>query len=634
GTISAVASGDVASASGVLMLGAYGTGNVAVTVDNQGSILAKATGSTTASAIGIEATGTKGDGIQIDNSGTIAAAAYGTGATATGVSMVSVGDNMLTNSGTIGAYGDGGRIAVFSSADSTATIVNKGSMIGAIVTGSGDDSFTNAAGASWHAVGSSDFGDGDDHVVNRGTLFMDDAAIHLGGFTNGNTFDNFGTIGVSGAGNAIDMDNPFPVSNNGVISFVDGATDDILTIAGDLAGAGSINVDVSGLHQVSDRLYIDGNVLDSTKQTINVHLLDLPTVPSVDIPIVTATGTLGGTFTLGQIQPLGKGFVTTDFGLKTASGTVSLVMDVTGLNDAGSLASGVAPGVQNLVNSQIGTWRQRMGVVPEVGEFGLAPWVRLFSDSGDVNLARSGNFGPGGSDAFHQSNHGMEVGFDMRLVKHLSVGLVLGSADGTQNMAGSVGSNRLYSTTTGFYATWLSENHFYIDVSQRWNNVQVRMRSAEAATTTHASAATFNVEAGVTAWTMAGINVVPQVQYTHTRIDDISQLNVQQSTFADRGGVSSRGRVGVALEKTIQGGNFIWTPYGSVNAVREFNGKYDYAVNGGLLGSTSLEGTSAMVELGLGARRGGLSVTGGVNWTDGGSAQNIMGGQLVVRYNW
>jgi len=50
---------------------------------------------------------------------------------------------------------------------------------------------------------------------------MDDAVIRLGGYVSGNTFDNFGTLAVSGAGNVLDMDNPFPVNNNGVISFVD-----------------------------------------------------------------------------------------------------------------------------------------------------------------------------------------------------------------------------------------------------------------------------------------------------------------------------------------------------------------------------------------------------------------------------
>jgi outer membrane autotransporter protein len=272
--------------------------------------------------------------------------------------------------------------------------------------------------------------------------------------------------------------------------------------------------------------------------------------------------------------------------------------------------------------------------VPEQGKYGLAPWVRTFSDSGDVNPGRSGNFGSGGNSDFHQSSQGLELGVDTRLLDHLSAGILIGKSDGNQRLTGGAGSDRLDGRTFGLYGTWLAENSFYFDVSQRWTNIRAHLRSATAAPTTDASASAFNVEAGVTAWTMAGVHVVPQLQYTHTRIDDISPLYSQQSDFAGHGGVSSRGRVGVAFDKTIQGTRFNWTPYGSVNALREFDGKYDYAINGGLLGTTSIRGTSAMVELGLGARRGGLSITGGVNWTDGGTQQNVIGGQLVMRYSW
>jgi outer membrane autotransporter protein len=379
---------------------------------------------------------------------------------------------------------------------------------------------------------------------------------------------------------------------------------------------------------------VQGNVADSAKQVINVNLLDVPSVPSVVVPVITASGTLAGDFALGQLQSPGKGFVTMDFGLKTAASSVSLVMDVTGLNETGSLASALAPGAQSLVNAQVGSWRERMGVVPEQGKHGLAPWVRTFSDSGDVSLARSANFGPGGNGGFHQSNHGIELGLDTRLAEHLSAGVLIGTSEGSQRLTGGAGSDRLDGRTFGLYGTWFADNSFYFDVSQRWTGIRAHLRSGTAGPMADASASAFNVEAGVTAWTMAGIHVVPQLQYTHTRIDGISALSSQQSNFADHGGVSSRGRLGVAFDKTIQGTRFSWTPYGSVNAVREFDGKYGYAINGGLLGTTSTAGTSAMVEAGLGMRRGGLSITGGVNWTDGGALQNVIGGQLVMRYHW
>lgn len=636
GTIGAIATGTTASASGVFVAGDLGTeanGYLAATVDNQGSILAKATGDT-ATAIGIESTGWGEDGVRIDNAGTVVAAAYGANSTATAVSMDFLGANVLTNTGSIGAYGDGARIAVSSGAGATATITNAGKIVGAIVTGDLDDSFSNAVGATWHAIGSSDFGDGDDHVTNSGTVFMDNAAIHLGGYVNGNTFDNLGTINVTGAGNLIDMDNPFPVNNNGIISFLDGAPDDVLTVAGNFAGTGALNVDVSGARQVSDQLHVGGNVVDTAKQVVNVDLLDMPTAPSVDIPVVSAGGTVGGDFTLGQVRYARGGFVTTSLGLQTSSDTVSLVLDVTGLGGTGLAASNIAPGVQSLIDSEVGTWRQRVGAYPDAGKVGLTPWARTFSASGDISPNRDANFGLGGSGDFHQSNQGTEAGIEARTSDHVVVGMLAGTSDGSQRLNSEVASDRLVGHTFGIYATWLGGHGFYLDASQRWVHATAHLRSGMVAQDARVAAAAFNAEAGFTAFDVSGIHVVPQLQYTHTRIGAISAIDNEGSTFANQGGVSSRARLGVAFDKTIQGAHFSWTPYGSLNAVHVFGGNYHYAVDGGLLGSTSIQGTSAMAAIGMGVRRGGFSLTGEVNWTDGGASQNVVGAQLVARYSW
>jgi len=643
GDIIAIADGDVANAYGAQILGVYGdvdNGYLAATVTNSGSILARADG-TTVTATGVEAIGRNGDGIRIDNAGIIVAAAYGTDATATAAAMDSYGANTLTNTGTIAALGDGARIAISSGAGATASITNSGAIIGAVLTGDLDDSFDNAAGATWNAVGDSDFGAGDDHIVNNGTLVMDNATIRLGGYVNGNTFDNFGLIGVSGS-NVLDMDNPFPVYNNGTISFVDGAPDDTLTIVGDFAGDGALSLDVSALNQAGDRLYVDGSVIEPMTQTLNVNLVDVPNAPSIDIPLVSVSGNAAtGDFVLGNVSYNPGGFLTLGFDLNSSIDSAnagddvySLRVEATGLNGTGSLAAAVAPGAQSLVNAQVGTWHQRMGVVPEKGDTVVAPWMRMFTSSGDMEAQHSSNFGAGGVFGFHQSNHGWELGLDFRPSEHIALGVLLGKSDGSQRLSGGAGSDRFDGSTVGLYGTWLGTNGFYVDLSQRRIDVDARLRAATGAVTTKAKADAFNVETGFTAWTLAGVNVVPQLQYTRTRVDDIKPVQDGGSTFTSDGGVSSRGRLGVAFDKSFQSSGFILTPYGSLNVVREFDGDYDYSVNNGLLGSTRTEGTSAMLELGLGARKGGLSVTGGVDWTDGGAQQGVMGGQLVVRYGW
>ncbi|GAB3097479.1 hypothetical protein GCM10027159_17720 [Lysobacter terrae] len=633
GTLAALATGDIADAIGVTVMGAYGsvdTGYMAAVLSNRNRILAVADGNT-ATATGVEASG-RYDGVSVDNAGTISAAAYGSDATAIAVSMTSARNNVLVNSGTIAAFGDGERIAISSGGTATSDLRNLGSVIGSIRAGDQDDSFDNATGATWWAFGDSDFGAGDDHIVNRGTIVMNDSSIRLGGYSSGNTFDNLGTILVSGAANVIEMDNPFPVYNNGILNFVDGAPDDALTIVGDFAGDGVLNIDVSGLHTSADQIYVEGGVINAT-QTINVNLLDLPNAPEFEIPVITATGSVTGSFTLGNVHYVPMGFVSMDFDIHQTTHMVALGMEVTGLSGAGSVAADIAPGVQSLMNAQVGTWRQRAGFVPEMGTAGLSPWVRALTDSGDVDPRHSANFGPGGDFGFHQSNHGWELGLDTRPSEHLAIGALIAKVDGSQSVEGA-GSDRFDGKTFGLYATWMGDNGFYLDVSHRWTGIDARLRTSEGRYTTQASAQAFNVEAGLKAWTFGRINLVPQLQYTHTRVGDIDALRNGATEFRNDGGVSTRGRIGVAFDTSFQSKGYSLTPYGSLNAVREFDGEYDHTINGALTGTTSTDGTSAMVEMGLGLRRDRFSVTGGVNWTDGGAVESVTGAQLVMRYSW
>jgi outer membrane autotransporter protein len=106
-------------------------------------------------------------------------------------------------------------------------------------------------------------------------------------------------------------------------------------------------------------------------------------------------------------------------------------------------------------------------------------------------------------------------------------------------------------------------------------------------------------------------------------------------SFVADGGDSSRGRLGVALRKNFGEADTGWllTPSATLSAVREFDGKHAYAINGDFHGATSVEGTSALVELGLSARHENWTLSGGLNWQDGGAVDSFFGGQLSVRYD-
>ncbi len=636
GAIGASTEADEALATGAFVTSFYGDASLV----NDGDILASATGDATATATGAWVRGAYG--AQVSNTHRILAGAYGAGATATAVRMGDAGSNVLTNTGTIAAFGDGTRIAVWSGTDATASIANHGTLVGAVVTGGLDDSLDNASGGQWLAVGESDFGAGDDHVANHGTLFMDNAAIRLGAYVEGNTFDNFGTLVVSGADNVIDMDNPFPVNNNGTISFLDGAPDDVLTVIGDFGGEGTINLDVSGLNQAADQLYIDGGVIESSVQALNVKLADLPTAATTDIALVTVDGvSKAGNFVLGNVA-YDAGFLTLGFHLNShidvagVRDVYSLGIDALGLNDAGTLAANAASGAAGLLNAQIGTFRQRMGVNP-YGDAGkvMSAFFRTYTSEGDVEPTHASSFGNAGNFAYDQSVWGREVGVNANLAGNFHAGLVLGTADGRQRLTGAgAGSSRMDGMTFGAYATWFAPQGFYVDVSGRWMAVDIVSTSAGGQQANRAHAGAWNIEAGYD-WTLGGVSIVPQVQYTRTKVDGISAVHGDVATFQGHGGVSERGRIGVELNKQFQTvGGVRWMPYASINAIREFDGEMTYTVADAFTGSTGTKGTSTMAELGLGVQKGAWGFTVGAHWTDGGAFKSAVGGQAIVRFAW
>jgi outer membrane autotransporter protein len=650
GSIAASTTADIAKATGALVRSSYGDAGLV----NSGDIVASSTGTTSSEAIGAWIVGA--DGATVENSGHILSGAYGAHATATALKMADSGSNVLDNTGTIAAFGDGTRIAVWSGPDASASISNKGTLVGAIVTGNLDDSFANAAGGTWQAVGTTDFGAGDDAIANHGTIFMDDATIRMGGqaetgssgevaslaASGSDTFANLGMLAVSGDANTIDMGagNPSAFRNDGTISFVDGIADDALSIAGDFAGGGAIDFDVSGALQASDQLHVTGSVDAASVQALNVNLLDMPTTASSEIALVTVGGdSTTDNFVLGDIAH-SAGFLTWDFRLNSHAGSggsgnvFALGIDATGLNDAGILAANVASGAAGMLDAQVGTFRQRMGVNPYGDDDKvLSAFFRAWNSDGDVDPTHvADNFGQGGDFGYDLRASGREVGVNAHLSANVHVGVVLGDSDGHQRVDGGAGSNRMDGSTFGVYATWFAPQGFYIDLSNRWMAVDVTSTSTAGRVNGRARANAWNLEAGYE-WKVRGLSIVPQVQYTRTEVEDARSIQSDGSMF-ESNGTSSRGRLGVEFNKSLGSGDVRWTPYGSINAVREFDGRYDFTTVGAFTGNTGTEGTSVMGELGLGVQARGWGFTIGAQWTDGGAVEGTFGAQALVRLAW
>lgn len=649
--LEATMSGDTAATGYYGAYGVYLDGGAYATLHNSGDIRATTSGGFAAGVVALAAYG-----VEVTNSGDISATADA-GGTAIGVIAQAYYDVLVKNSGTISASHPDHAIAVaMSSVAGTATLVNSGT-IGVDAPAYGAVAVLGSHGANAIVNSGDIYGniitfDADDSIRNSGTLHLANTGIYLGGSASGgNSFVNTGTIRTQGYG-LVDMGagpaalvasgNPLPLVNDGVIDFADGSADDMLVIFGDLGGDGAINVDVSRLNGTGDLLYVDGDVVDGTTQAINVFTDGMPTtLVGEAAPVVAASGTIAaGSFVGGHVLNFDpSNFL--DVGVKVGTApmgsaqVVTAAVQVNGLNDTGVLAASVAQGAQSLANSAIGTLDQRLGLQAPLadGQVGISPWLRFYTGKGNLSPAGSG-FASGNDFRFEQENRGREFGIDFALPSGFHIGVLGGSADGTQELTGATGTDHLRLHASGIYGSWFGPR-FYVDLSQRWMDFDARLESASGEIQTSGNATATNVEAGFTGWSAHGIDIVPQVQYTRTRIDNVDAMSGSLAQMKVDAGVSERGRVGVSLRHAFAGADGItWIPYGGLSAVRELDGKTGFTVDDDFTGSTTAEGTSTLAELGIGLRRGGFSATASVSWMDGGAVDNANSGQLVLRYTW
>jgi hypothetical protein len=151
--------------------------------------------------------------------------------------------------------------------------------------------------------------------------------------------------------------NLLPLENNGIIDFVDGSTNDMLTIVGDLGGAGGMSVDINPVTTSADQLVVNGNVIGT--QTVYLDLAGAPLSTSVD-PIVFAH--VSGNSTAGSF--VGGGVVGYDASSfldlqvnvtsqidtsNAASDVFAIGLDIAGLNDAGSLGASITSSAQSII---------------------------------------------------------------------------------------------------------------------------------------------------------------------------------------------------------------------------------------------------------------------------------------------
>jgi len=319
----------------------------------------------------------------------------------------------------------------------------------------------------------------------------------------------------------------------------------------------------------------------------------------------------------------------------------SLGIAVVGLTSTGAIASTVAPSVASLMQTEVGTWRQRQGVIDAYNKGAISLWARAFHERTNFSPTfESNDIGAAGNFDWKQRNSGVEAGIDFSVTDEFALGLLVAKSKADLDLdpnPGTAGAD-IDADTWGVYGTWLSPTGFYLDASYRWTKFDTDLDTVSGNLhIDNAKAETFNVELGY-AWTMAGgLKIEPQFQWTKTNVKDIDAFVITNSgmTFTADNAESSRGRLGVAVYKGFGDADTGWrvTPYAALSAVREFDGENDFAINDTLFGRTHTDGTSGLLELAVTARHEGLELWGGLNWQNGGAIDHSIGGQLGVRYS-
>ncbi|TWI01692.1 hypothetical protein IP90_02251 [Luteimonas cucumeris] len=652
-----------------------------LSIDNRGDIFAT---SSAANAVGIDGSAEGGGDAVLRNRATIEATtsvgdAIGISGTAGGggeLTLANTANGSITatsvDGDAIGLYGvltgsdvtvnNAGSITVSSTngaadairivdgaplAPVNATIVNSGSITGAIVTGGGNDVISNLRGGVWQLAGTaSNFGAGNNRFSNAGTIRVSGAS----------TIDMTDGSAAALSAALAQPKGEASFSNNGVIDFLDGAADDSLTITGGFGGRGDINLDVGLSKQVNDQLFVQGGVGKGTLQRVNVMLLDgLPKSSDVgtELQLVHVSGgTSPSAFVAGKVLGISpRDFLSMGMNLSNQPDTtaaadgngssylLSVETYVSGLNAAGVLASSAVLGVDSLMTSTIGNWRDRnyslaaAGRQPALNNINL--WVRGFRDESGMSPDHlSGNFGQLSNSRLSQDNYGTEMGVEYQALNGFRFGTLFAKSEGKQYLVDEHGMDTIRGNTLGLYGTWVSPLGFYVDASWRSMQFETNIDSIGGRQRSDGNATTTNLEAGYT-WGLAnGLNIEPQLRYTDTSIDGMS-ITGDQATFESQDAKWRRAHAGVSLSKTFGSASaWRWTPYSEFGVVRTFEGIANYAINDDFFGNVMTEGTSALVKFGLGAQKGRLSWNGGLNWMDGAGFDDAVGGQVSLQYAW
>ncbi|MEO0031492.1 MAG: hypothetical protein RIS94_1250 [Pseudomonadota bacterium] len=652
-TVNATAPVSSAAGYGINALGTTGpiTINTAGADGALGAINAFASGD---GAVGVNATGgtttsATGDAIRLETLGT-ATTAVATGATVTGQGAFDAIDtrgataNAVTVAGTLGVPAAGTGYAINATGGATTVaVVSGGTVYGPVSLTANDDTVTNAGTLT--LTRTSDFGAGTDTLSNLagGTLNLNQGATvnglevlgnagtaNVAGTTDlgGATFNNLAGGRIVAVNGAATLAGVPTLNNAGLITMVDGATNDTLTLPGNYAGSGAarLALDVDAGLTSADKLVVGGNVSGVT--TVDINRVGTALYNPTGALIVQTTGTVAnGAFVIAP-EDVASGFL--NYGLRQSGGNTYVVStldnSVTDLAMVGSLGRDLW--YQSFDAYHDAIMGRHAGALTTGHPIGI--WGQLY-DSKD-KYGHDGRTTTIGGQTVTYSNRmkthheGAQVGLEYR-----GPGWVIGATGGWEAAdtednpidarvradGHNYGAYALFGMKNGLYAGLMyKRDEFHVNFTNGARAVGFRTKAhsdgvdGEIGFRGNAQAIAFDLNAGLS--------------YVKTRIDPWNQYGLAFSWDDNK---SLRGRIGGQVIFPQALGAFV-----GAKVFHEFEHKGQLAIsNAALVGEVPLEdrGTWVRLEAGLnGSGTNGILLS---VWGDLGDTKGF-GGRVGFRF--
>lgn len=581
GNVTVTTTAPVVSTGGLGIRAVANTGNVAVNAGavngSAGAILATNTGPTS-STVTVRATGglitsAAADAISIVTPGTAVAVIDANGNVQgqfanDALDIRGATANTITVNGTLGSGGTGNAINAVGGA-TTVTVGSTGNVNGPIQLTGNADTINNAGAFTFR--GTSNFGAGTDVFTNTGNLSLTQGATVNGLETltngasgtilvNGTTTLNGTTLGNAGqlinTGGAGTLSGLTAFNSTGLITMVDGAANDTLTINAPYNGSGAarLAVDVDGNLNAADRLVVNGAITGST--VIDVNLVGSPLYNPTGVVIVDGSSTVSaGAFTLAPADAQ-IGFL--NYGLRQSGNDTLLASSLDpSFTDVAMLGSlGQELWYQSFDAYHDAIRGRHAGSLVSGHPFGV--WGQLYeskdrygdSNAGSVSLvnpvtgtAQSYTY----SDRMRTHRRGAQVGLEFR-----GTGFVIGATGGyewarteDQPMVARLkaeghnyGAYALFGMASGLYAgLMVKRDDYHVNFANDARAVTFRNKAHSTGGDAEIGFRTGNAAA-------IGFDLNAGMSYVETKIDGLNQYGL---TFDFQDNKSWRGRLGARV---------------------------------------------------------------------------------------